>query len=90
MLFVPRMRNGLLMQHLAGATLMLDPFPFGGGVTSMEVRVVVNACVAGVRACAARVCACVIVLCCVAPTITGGNPTGKTQLLLLLQQLPQQ
>ena len=24
------------MQHVAGATLMLDPFPFGGGVTSME------------------------------------------------------
>eukprot|EP00750_Incisomonas_marina_P022806 INCI4996.10.p1 GENE.INCI4996.10~~INCI4996.10.p1 ORF type:complete len:1172 (+),score=222.90 INCI4996.10:105-3620(+) len=35
-LFIPRMKSNQLMQHVAGATLMLDPFPFGGGVTSME------------------------------------------------------
>lgn len=39
LLFVPRMKSSQLMQHVAGATLMLDPFPFGGGVTSMEVRI---------------------------------------------------
>ncbi len=65
-LFLPRMKNGLLMQHLAGATLMLDPFPFGGGVTSMEVRCLRSACAACAEAYGPCAEACVACVACVA------------------------
>lgn len=34
--FIPRMSEARLMEYMAGADVLLDPFPFGGGVTSLQ------------------------------------------------------
>jgi glycosyltransferase involved in cell wall biosynthesis len=38
--FVPSMPHGDFLELLQGASVMLDPFPFGGGVTSLEALAV--------------------------------------------------